>query len=195
MTKTYSEEEARALVADAVTSATAGLTQRVGELEGAAASSEVESRIAAAKAEGDAKAVELQAALDAKEIELQAEKARADQIEAERAAAQAQAEVEARRETRVAKAKEVAGFSDEYLGVHGDKYAAMSDEEFELACAGWTEARATALAAANVDPSKVPATTALTATREPDAGRPMTGRALVSQVANLRLQGIDTRRI
>lgn len=194
MSKTYSEEEAQALVAAAVTSATASLTQRVSELEGAAVTSEVESRIAAARAEGESRAVELQAQLDAKEIELQAEKARADQIVSERAAEKATLEQDARRDVRVAKAKEVAGFGDDYAAAHANEWAAMSDEAFELQCASWTEVRTAALAAANVDPSKVPATTALTATREPDTG-PLTGRALVSQVANLRHQGIDTRRI
>lgn len=193
---TYSEEEVAAKIAAAVTSATSDLTAKVHELEGAAASSEVETRIAEAKTELETKVSELQASLDAKAIEVQAEKERANALEAEKVASAAKVEADARKDVRVAKAKDAAGFSDEYLSANADRFAAMSDEEFESAVEGWTEARTAALATANKpDPSKVPVTTALTATRDPQSGQQPSGIDLAREIGALRFAGIDSRRI
>lgn len=192
---TFSEEEVAAKIAAAVSSATSELSAKVTELEGAQASSQIETRIAEARAEGEAKVAELQAALDAKAIEAQAEKERADKLETEKTEVATKAEADARRDERVAKAKEVAGFNDDYLIANGDRFAAMSDEEFATAVEGWTEARTAALATATTDPSKVPVTTALTATRESDSANAPTGVDLAREVADLGLDGVDVRRI
>lgn len=193
--KTFTEEEAQALVASAVASATAELKTKVSELEGAATSSEIDAKVTAAKAEAEAKAAELQTALDAKEIERVAEKERADALEAANVAAEKKAEADARKKDRMAKAKEAAGFSDEWLETNGDRLAAKTDEEFAADLEGWAETRAAALAAANVDPSKVPATTALTATRESDKPASTSPGALLREVATFRDDGIDIRRV
>lgn len=193
VSKTYSEEEAQALVAAAVTSATEGLTRRVSELEGAQATSEVEARIAEARAEGESKAAELQAALDAKEIELVAEKARADQFEADNVAAAEAAVREGRKAERCDKVREVSGLDDAWLAANADRLAAMSDELWAQTLTDFTALAAKFGVERTDDPSKVPATTALTAAREPETA-PKTGSALVASVAGRRLEGIDVRR-
>lgn len=196
---TFSEEEVAAKIAAAVSSATADLVSKVAELEGAAASSEVDAKVAEARAESETKIAELQSAIEAKEIECQAEKARADQLEADTAAAAEKATQDARREERVTAAKEAGGFGEQFLTDNADRFAAMSEDDFAAAVAGWTEARTAALVAAEVDPSKldqskVPATTALTAAQDADLG-PKTGPDLIRELATYQLAGTDVRRV
>ncbi len=197
---TYSEEEVAAKIAAAVSSATADLATKVADLEGAAASSEVETKVAEAKAESEAKVAELQSALEAKEIEAQAEKERADKLESDIAAAAEKVTQDARRDARVAEAKEAGGFGEEFLTANADRFAAMSDEDFAASVAGWAEARSAALAAAAVDPSKldqskVPATTALTATQDDVSRTKATGPDLIRELAAFQATGTDVRRV
>jgi hypothetical protein len=140
MSTTYTEEELKA----AVDAATLPLAARIKDLEASHQESEVEAAVAAAKAESDAKIAEVQAELDAKVIEAEAEKTRADGIVAwldeQKTIAEQAAVAEARKAERLDAVKEVANFPAEYLEKNADRFAAMSDEDFDTAIDGFKAA-------------------------------------------------------
>lgn len=160
---TFTAEE----VEEAVATATAALEARIAAMETAATASEIEAKIEAAKADSAAEVAEVRAQLDT--AVLAAEKAERE-LEAtiaylnETAAAEtAAAEAAARKDERIAKVREAANFPEEYLVANADRYAAMSDEDFEDRVAEW----------ASLSPKKegtpeggIPKTTVLTADRE-----------------------------
>lgn len=182
---TYTEDELRA----AVEAAVGGLRTELDGLRASAAEQETaaqtEVRITEAKAPLEAKVVELQTALDAAVLEAANEKARADSFEAEKAAAVEAATLEARKDDRLAKVKEVANFPETYLAANADRFVAMSDEDFE---ARLDEYRNIAAKATGTD--GIPTTTALTATREGEA--PKAGSA-VRDLFAMRRAGVDPR--
>lgn len=185
-TKTYTEEEHKALL-DTV----ADLTAKVAELTTASTASETDAKIAAAKAELEAQIAELQTKLDAATLEAQAAKEDRDStvsyLESEAAAAEAAAAITARKDERIAKVKEAASFPDEYLEENADRFAAMSDEEFEKALADWA---VIAPKKAGSTDTKIPATTAMTASAT------TTGtESVLSEVMDLRFKGVDVRTI
>lgn len=138
---TYTEDELKAKVAEAVKTATAELEAKVAELTTAAQTSEVEQAKAELKAEFEPQITELQQQLDEKVLEAQNAATERDAIkawlDAEAAAAGERQTIEARKAERLAKVKEVANFPDDYLTKHADRFAAMSDEDFAVACEGW----------------------------------------------------------
>lgn len=185
----YTEEEFRAAVDKAVAEATTPLNQRISELEGAQAESAVEAKFAEIRAEAEAKVSEIQSQLDSAVLEAQQAKEAREQLEAflneEAEKAQREAETAARKEERLGKVREAANFPEEYLEANADRFAAMSDEDFDKAIEDWGE-----IAAKSDDGSRPPAATALHASRDNDPGRPTSA---VAEVFALRDSGVDTR--
>jgi len=181
----YTEEELRA----AVEAAVGDLRTELDALKASAAEQETaaqtEVRLAEAKAPLEAKVIELQTALDAAVLEAAAEKTRADAFEAEKVAAAEAATLEARKDERLARVKEVANFPADYLTANSERFVAMSDEDFE---ARLEEYRQIAAKATGTD--GLPATSALLATRE--GGSPKSGSA-VSDLFAMRRAGVDPR--
>lgn len=184
-TKTYSEEEHSALLAQV-----AELTAKVAELTTASTASEIDAKIATVKTELEAQVTDLQTKLDSAVLEAQAAKDDRDNtvsyLEGEAAAAEAAAAITARKDERIAKVKEVASFPDEYLDENADRFAAMSDEEFAKALEDWA---VIAPKKAGSKDDKIPDKTAMTAARttaEPD---------VMSEIFDLRFNGVDVRSI
>lgn len=188
--KTFTEDELKAAIDEAVAKATAELQEKVKTFEASVQESEVEGKIEAAKAELQTKVDELQGQLDAAVLEAKTEKDNREAIEAwlaeEATKAEQAKEIAARREDRVAKVKEVADFPEDYLEKNADRFAAMSDEDFEARLEEYRE-----IAEKAGKGGGIPSKTALQAAREDKAtGRKGTG---VSEVFGLRFQGIDPR--
>ncbi len=178
---TYTEEDVQAAVEHAV----AELSAQVAALQTAAQESEIEARIAAVQEAAAAEVEELRAQLDAAvlekanaESELESFKAELEEL----AAAEArEAEIASRREARVAQVKEVASFPDDYVDANADRFAAMSDEDFEARLGEW--------AALSAKPAgdRIPTKTALTASREPSAEN--TDKGLIREAMHASLYG------
>jgi vacuolar-type H+-ATPase subunit I/STV1 len=190
---TYTEEELQA----AIEEKTAELSARIEEMESAARASEVDAKVEAAKAEAQAEIAELRTQLDTAVLEAEAAKSEKDAVIAyltEIAAAEkAAAEIAARREERLAKVKEVASFPDTYLEANADRFAAMSDEDFELRCAEWASMSTKAPVAPAADDT-LPTGTALQAARE-DGTPNDRGRAAVRELLGGILRGNDPRNL
>jgi DNA repair exonuclease SbcCD ATPase subunit len=135
---TYTEDEVQARVSAAVAEATAPLEAKLNELT---QTSETAAAVQAVRAELEPKISDLQTQLDAAVLEAANATAERDSIiawlEAEKAAQEAEAAMKARMDERITKVKAVASFPDEYLEANKERFAAMSDEDFEVACQGW----------------------------------------------------------
>lgn len=184
--KTYTEEELQV----ALDESNAELTTRLQELESAARASEVESKVEAAKAEVEAEIAELRTKLDTAVLEAQAAKAELESVKTYLAEAAdlavLDAEIAARRDERLAKVKEVASFPEDYLEANADRFAAMSDEDFEGKIAEW------AMLSPKVPTGEIPAKTALTGSREVASSNDK-GNSLVKSVFRDILGGLDPR--
>lgn len=182
--KTYTEDEYNALLAQV-----ADLEAKVNELDGARQESEVEARIAEAKAAADAEVEDLQSKLDTAVLEAQAAKDERDQIvayfEQLKADEEAAEQIAALREERIGRVKEVASFPDDYIAARADAWAALDEEAFEAALADWK-------AIANKGGDPVPATTAMTASRD-TTNQPQGGS--LREVLSFRFQGVDPRTV
>ena len=185
--KTYTEDELRA----AVEAAIGELRGELDTLRASQEASEIESRINAAVATATepltAQVTELQSKLDAAVIEAQNEKARADGLEAEKVAAAEAATLAARKDERLGKVKEVANFPQEYLDANAERFAAMSDEDFE---ARLDEYRQIAVKGTGTD--GLPNKTALHAATESGTGGGQPQSA-VRDLFAMRRAGIDPR--
>lgn len=174
------------------------LTAKVAELTAAAGDAEVEARIAAAKQDLESQISELQAKLDTAAVEAEtAKQALADTVaylEAEEAAIEQAAALEARKADRIARVKEIASFSEDHLEANAARWAAMDDETFEATLADWKAVAAKVTAAKDEDDKDdVPATTALTASAERKAVDSKSSP--LREVLGLRSAGHDIRTI
>lgn len=165
---TYTEAELKAEVDKAVKAATAELEARVGDLTTAAQTSEVEAARAAMKAEFDEQLAAIQAQLDDKVLEATTAAAERDAIKAwldgEAAALVERQAIDARKADRLEKVKAVATFPEDYLSANAERFAAMDDDDFQVALDGWAAITAAATTAGP------PAHTALHAGRESTNG-------------------------
>lgn len=190
MPESFTQEDVDAAVADA----TAGLQKRLSDLEGQVQETEVGKAVAAAIAPKDASINELQSKLDAAEAARTAAESKLAETEQYWTAAIAEHEqavaFAARRDARVAAAKEASVFSDEYVAEHADRFAAMEDADFSARLEEWRliaadrENKVDAAAS-----SKVPATTALQASRVDEN---KSGSAL-TYISEMRTKGHDPR--
>lgn len=193
-TMTYTEEELRAACDAAVTTATAPLAAKVQELEDERASSASQQERDEALAAFEAEKSELQARLDEAVLQAQTEKERADGIvswlEEEGEKAEQAALVAARKDERLTAVREAANFPDEYLESNAERWAAMSDEDFEARLGEYR-----VIAGKSSDTGKggdtLPTHTALHASRE---GRETTAKtSAVKELFALRRDGVDVR--
>ncbi len=192
--KTYTEDELRGAVQAAVNAAVSDMRAELDSLKSEATAAEtaaqVDTRIADAKAPLEAKVIELQTQLDAAVLEAAAEKARADAGDAEKAAAVEAATLEARKDERLAKVKEVANFPEEYLTANADRFVAMSDEDFEARIEDYRQ-----IAAKATGTDGLPGKTALIATLDSGAGAGGSGKptSAVRDLFAMRRAGVDPR--
>jgi DNA repair exonuclease SbcCD ATPase subunit len=187
--KTYTESEYNRL-AEKVSS----LETQIAELSEAAEAEAIDARIAEAKADLETQVADLQSKLDIAVIEAEASRTELNDVLAflasEEAAAEEAAALEARRDERIAKVKEVASFPDDYVEANADRFVAMSDEAFEAALEDW---KTIVPKAEKSDQDELPAVTAMVASRSTTNSNP--DRGLLREVLNLREHGVDVRSI
>lgn len=193
MSDTFTKSEVEAQVALAVAAATEELSKSLEEFKASQTASEVEAKIAAAQAEADVKVADLQAQLDAAVIEAgEATKARTD-LESFLTAAQADADaataIAARKDERVKLVTEAASFPEEYVTANADRWAGMSDEDFEATLADYKAVAEKASASSKG--GTLPDKTALHASRD-DAG---SKGSATSKVFDLIRSGVDPREL
>ena len=184
MPETYTQDDLDA----AVSAGKVDLQKRLDELEAQAQQSEVGKAVADAVAERETRIGELQNQLDA----AQAAKTAAESSVVETTkfwdeailAHELEVQLAARRDERVAKAKESGIFDEEYILANADRFAAMSDDDFASRIDEW---RLIASKAAEKPSSGIPATTALTAARSADADQPKSALQYVSGLAAKRI--------
>jgi uncharacterized protein YhaN len=183
---TFTQEELDAAVAAAI----APLQTKLTELEQSQVETEVDARIAAAKAESDSRIAELQGELDSSVLKAtEAERQYSDLIaflESQQAEQEAAAELATRRDSRLELVKEVASFPDEYVTANADRWAGLSDEDFESLVNDW---KAISVARKETqETGTLPKVTAMTAGRTTEETR-----SALSDVTDWYLQGFDPR--
>lgn len=189
MSESFTQEDVDAAVA----AATADLQKRLSDLEGQVQETEVGKAVADAIAPKDASIGELQSKLDAAEAARTAAEAKLTETEqfwSDAIAEQQQAVAfAARRDARVAAAKEASVFSDEYIAEHADRFAAMEDADFTARLEEWRLIAAERGAKGDGVTAKVPATTALQASRV-EEHKPVSA---LSYITDLRTHRQDPR--
>lgn len=187
--KTYSEDEVEALVQKAVADATAELSTKLAGIEAEKTDAE-KAEVATQMAELDEKIKELHAKLDTAVLETaNANQEKADLVaylESVNADAERAAEIASLRTERVAKVAEVAAFPQEYLDANTDRWAAMTEQDFEAAVADYA-----VVAKKDSGTNQIPSGTALTATKEVSTNEGSAFGAIFS----LRSVGVDARTI
>lgn len=194
---TYTEDELTEATKAAVDKATAPLRLQVAELEAAQQSTEVQEAVAAAKADFDTQLAQIEADkakiaadLDEAVLKCEAERQRADQLvawlEGEATAEAERIATEARKDTRLAAVKEVACFPDEYLEANAQRFAAMTDEDFEASIESY---KAITAAKGGTSAGLIPAVTGLHASRDDNGSKSTT--AVKGFLAQRRLGRID----
>lgn len=189
--KTFTEDELKAAIADAV----APLQAKLDAYDADATEAAHAAKVAAVAAEYDAKLEELQLALDTAVLEATASKTELAELHArlasESEAAEKAAEIAARRDERLAQVKELASFPDEYITANADRWAELSEEVFTALLEDYK-----AVTVKGKTGDEGPGTTSLTATAmvaSSDSGKnTMTDRR---EVLSMRLNGIDPHTI
>lgn len=180
--KQFTQEELDAAVAEALKP----IQEELKGLRANASKSEVEASIA----EMDSKIKELQSQLDAAVLETQnAKQEKADleaKIEAEKQAEENAKALAARKDERLAKVGEVASFPEEYLQANADRWAAMSDEDFDAAVNDW---KTISVKKTEGEDSTPPRQTAMVASREEKSS------SALRDIFDLKLRGVDPRRV
>jgi uncharacterized protein YhaN len=187
--KTYSQTELDTAVAAAVTDAVKPLREELDGLKASKEEKDFESRIATAKAELEEQIKSLQGELDTANLKAeQATKQHEDLVaalEQAKVEQEAAAELARRRDERLAKVREVASFSDEYIEKAADRWAALSDEDFAALVADWVEVAGKKTDAASQN--DLPPASAMTASRS-DADK--SSRSALREVMDLSLNGV-----
>ncbi len=192
--KTYNEEELAEVVADAIAAAKAPLEAKVAELTAADAEDEKAKAVAEAVAPLQAELDETRTKLENAELAAETATKERDDIVAflaEETAKQEAAEAAtARKGDRVAAAKEaVPAMSDEYVAKYADRWAELSDEDFESRLAELAEI---SNASPGGTPAALPSTTALQTSRETSSGG---ATSATKELMALRGAGVNVRSI
>ena len=157
---TYTEDELKAKVDEAVKAAVEKREAKIAELSSAQQTSETAKAVTEAVAAKDNEIAELRGDLDKAVLEAAGAKAERDSVvawlESEKTAAEEREAAGARKESRLAKLKEVAHFPDDYLEQNADRFAAMSDEEFDSRCAEYAALSGNGKSAGTEIPSALP---------------------------------------
>lgn len=187
--KTFTEDELKAAIADAV----APLQAKLDAYDADATEAAHAAKVAAVTAEYDAKLEELQLALDTAVLEAEASKTELADLHAwlasESEAAEKAAEIAARRDERLALVKESASFPDEYMTANADRWAELSEEVFTALLDDYK-----AVSVKSTDDEGL--STTLTATAmvaSSDSGKHTTTDR--REVLSMRLNGIDPHTI
>jgi hypothetical protein len=177
MSKTYTEDEVRAAVEEALAPVQAELdTIRASEAEEAVAT-----KVAEAVAAKDAEISELHGTIDT--LTLRAEKAEADYdaviawLDSEKTAAEEAAALAARKEERLAAVKEVASFAEDYIEANADRWVALDDTAFASLLDDWKAVAEASKSVAKADEdaegddlADAPVATAMKASRDNEGG-------------------------
>lgn len=192
MSETFTKDEVQAQVAAAVADATKAISEELEAFKASQEAAEVEARIAEAKAELEERIAALQADLDAKVIEAETAKAAHAELvallEAEEARVAEEAAMAERRDARVAAVSEAASFSEDYIAANADRWASLDDDTFEALLADYKAVAEKA--SASTGATKIPAKTALVASRDEASG---TGSAVKALSELRRVKGFDPR--
>lgn len=186
----YTEDELKAKVDEAVASATKDLEAKVKELEEVRSASEVEAKLAEAKAEHETKVSEIQAQLDTAVLEAEKAKTEKEEIvaflEAEGKKAEEAAALASRRDERLKQVAEVASFPQEYVEANADRWAGLDDEQFAALLEDYK-----AVGAKKEDgEEEIPAgTSAMTASRESKGDK----KVMAEVIRGFRTAGVDPR--
>jgi hypothetical protein len=101
-------------------------------------------------------------------------------------------EYAARKEQRLEQVKEVASFSEEHVSANADRWAKMSDDDFEAIISDWKAvAEAAAQPVVEKQEEKIPAATAMVASRSETKGTDKFASA--RQIMRAGLTGNDPR--
>lgn len=160
----YTDDQIKAQIAEAVAAAVKPLQEALAEVDEAKVAAETEAQIAAVRSEAEAKLAEVQTQLDAALVTAEQHKTNHENIvaylaaEEERIAEEEAAE--ARKTERIEKIKAALPLlKDEFVDANASRWAAGSDEEFDILVETLKEA---AESAKTVAPTgKAPAKTAL----------------------------------
>jgi hypothetical protein len=157
---TYTEEDLKAKVDEAVKAAVEERDAKIAELTASQLTSETAKAVADAVAAKDTELADLRGELDKAVLEAANARAEHDSVmawlDSEKTAAEQREAAAARKDTRLAKLKEVAHFPDDYLEQNADRFAAMSDEEFDSRCAEYATLSGNGKSASTEVPSTVP---------------------------------------
>ena len=133
------DEELQAKIDAAVAEAVKAKDEEIASLKAAVVTTETEAAVKAAVADKDTEIAELRKELDEAVLREANAKAEHDSLvaflEAEKTAAEEREAAAARKDSRIEKLRTVARFPEEYLTANADRFAAMSDDEFEARCA------------------------------------------------------------
>lgn len=184
MSSTYTEDEMKAALEEAIAKALAPYQEE-------AALEAIAKAIEDAKAPLVTQVAELQNAVDTATLRAetaeQALEAKNAEIEAAEKAAEEAATLATRREERKDAVKEFA-FKDEFITERLDRWVAMSDEDFSALLDDW-KAVSAKKEEKKVTPTQLPTATALKATSEDDGDKYAARR----EVSRLGLRGTDIR--
>lgn len=187
----FTKDQLEAAVAEATAAANARVTELEAQVKAFAESQHqeaIDAAVANASTEAQAKIDGLQEQLDAAVLEANTHKEAFEKFQTEltelEEARTAEEQLAAKREERVAKVAEVANFPEEHVKANADRWAAMSDEQFEQQLEDWR-------LIASKENTTVPSTTRLQAHRDKD--QPST--SATREVFGLLRQGVDTRTI
>jgi len=193
MSKTYTEDEVKAAVEEAI----APLQAELDAIRASQAEEQISARIAEAVAEKDAEISELRGTIDT--LTLRAEKAENDYneviawLEVEKKAIEEAAELAARKEERLAVIKEVASFKEEYIEANIDRWVALEEAAFASLVEDWKalEASRPSVATEAKDDDEiddVPVATAMEASRDNEGGDKWSD---MRELSRIHLRGVD----
>lgn len=184
---TYTEEEVQELRTQI-----SGLEAQVREYADSNRESEFQTKIDEAKTELETKVAELQSQLDTTVLEAETAKTERENLlawlEEQRISAEEAAAIAARRDERISKVREVASFPDEHVEKNADRWAQLSDEDFEAALEDWRAVSAK-------KSEGLPTASALTASREGDNSNNNESSSVMRDVMRMRFVGVDPRKL
>ena len=193
--KTYTEDEVKDLVEQAVAEATILLNDKIATLE-----SSVQEDVVVESTDSSAEEInvlndtikELHAKLDAAVLDAETQRQERECLiaflEAEKAEIDRREEIAKLREERLAKVAEIATFPEEYLVANADRWAAMTEEDFAATVADYA---VVGKKRTSVEETSIPSQTALVAAKEVATK----GGSALNDIFGMRLQGIDARTV
>ena len=183
---TFTQEDVDALVAAAIAQAIAPLQAELTQFKAGEQESQVEAQIAAVREEMEAQLADLTSKLDAAVLDAEAAKTERDEIkqwlENEEAKVTQEAEMATRKDARIAAVAEVVSFPEAYVAERAEKWAALTDEDFEALLADY---KALGTPKKSDRPgSGLPSATAMVASRETAGTNGKVGSALRDLIQN-----------